>query len=121
MIRTIAIVAAAAALSAPLAFAMVSTASQTKAQAEIHVLQIVQRSWRPSRLPGIVDPRTHLLLKNTQAACKGLGKARAGGRFVRFLCIVRPRQHTPRQGLYLDYRVRADGHTIVHWLSFRAH
>jgi hypothetical protein len=121
MVRTIALVAGVAALSASPALAAVSTASQTKAQAEIRVLQIVSRSWLPSRLPGIVNPRTHLLVRNTQVACHGRGNVRIGRRFVRFLCIVRPRQHTPRQGLYLSYRVRTDGSITVHWLSFQAH
>jgi hypothetical protein len=97
-----------------------SAPAQTKTQAEVHVLRITARSWKASRMPGLVNPRTHMLANNSQAVCHGQGRPRSSGRYTRFLCVVRPLHHRPRQGLYLSYRALANGRSVVHWLTFRA-
>ena len=95
--------------------------SHTKKRAEVNVLRVVPRKWAPSRLPGLVNRRTHLLVDNTEAVCYGHGPRRAGNRYARFLCVVRPHVHTPRQGLYVSYRVLARGRFRIQWLAYRRH
>jgi hypothetical protein len=95
--------------------------TQTKAEAEMHVLRIAARSWKASRMPGLVNPRTHLLVNNSQVVCRGQGKPRPSGHYARFVCVVRPLHHRPRQGLYVSYRALANGRAEVHWLVYRKH
>jgi hypothetical protein len=93
-------------------------AAHTRARAEINVLRFVARVWR-SRLPGLVDPRTHLLVNNTEAICSGRGRRYAGKRYVRFVCVVRPHIHRSRQGLYVSYRALSHGRFRIRWLVYR--
>lgn len=95
--------------------------AQTKEQAEVNVLRAVPRKWSAKQLPGLVSRHTHLLADNTEAFCRGRGNHRAGGRYTRFLCIVRPHVHTRRQGLHLTYRARRSGRFTIHWLFYRRH
>ncbi len=92
--------------------------AHTKRQAEVNVLQFVEQ-WGPNRLPGLIDPRTHLLANNTQSICHGRGRRRAGNRFKRFVCVVRPQIHTARQGLYVSYRALSKGRFRIRWLAYR--
>jgi hypothetical protein len=104
------------------AAAQASSAAQrlpTKSQAEVHVLRVTAGTWKASRMPGLVDPRTHLLANNSQALCHGQGSRQSGGRYARFNCVVRPLHHRPRQGLYISYRVLASGRSEVHWIAYR--
>jgi len=101
---------------APAAFLI---AAHTKAQAEVNVLRAVPRSWKASRMPGLIDPRTHLLVNNTEAVCHGRGKAHGGGRYTRFLCVVRPPEHRPRAGLNVSYRAFPHGRFRIQWLAYR--
>jgi hypothetical protein len=94
-------------------------AAHTKRQAEVNVLRAAPKTWTPRRLPGIINPRTHLLADNTEAICRGRGTRRAGGRYSRFVCVVRPSRHTPRQGLYVSYRALPRGLFRLRWLTFR--
>ena len=80
---------------------------------------MVPRKWKASEMPGLVDPKTHLLLDNTEAVCHGRGKRRAGNRYSRFVCVVRPHNHTRRQGLYVSYRARLNGGFRIRWLRYR--
>ena len=65
--------------AAPVA-AAVTTPAHTKKQAEINVLRVVAQKFGARRLPGLVNPRTHLLADNTEAVCYGRGKRhRASG------------------------------------------
>ena len=93
--------------------------AQTKKQAEVNVLRAVPRKWSAKQLPGLVNRRTHLLADNTEAFCPGRGNRRAGGRYTRLLCVVRPHVHTRRQGLHLVYRAGRAGRFTIHWLSYR--
>lgn len=93
--------------------------AHTRAQAEVNVLRVVPHSWKPSRMPGLIDPRTDLLVNNTQAVCRGRGKAQRGRRHSRFVCVVRPPGHRPRAGLYVSYRALPNGRFRIHWLAYR--
>ena len=95
------------------------TPAQTKDRAEVNVLRAVPTKWKRRRLPGLVNPRTHLLRDNTEAVCSGRGKRQPGRRYSRFACVVRPHVHTPRQGLYLSYRALAGGAFRIRWVAFR--
>jgi len=72
------------------------TPAHEKAQAEVNVLRVVPHSWKAGRMPGLIDPRTHLLVNNTEAVCRGRGKARPGKRYTRFVCVVRCTSATGR-------------------------
>jgi hypothetical protein len=93
--------------------------AHTKAQAEVNVLRVVARKWKARRLPGLVDPRTHLLEDNTEAVCRGRGPRRIGRRYSRFLCVVRPHVHSPRQGLYVGYVALPRGRFTIRWIAYR--
>ena len=93
--------------------------AHTKAQAEVNVLRVVARKWKATRMPGLVDPRTHLLEDNTEAVCRGQGPRRVGRRYSRFLCVVRPHIHSQRQGLHVRYRALAKGRFTVRWIAYR--
>lgn len=86
----------------------------SRAKAERNVLRALDRGWGKRRIRALFNPRTHLLRDNTQAVCK-----RARGRRTRFLCIVRPARHRPRQGLYIVYRALSRGRFKLRWLFYR--
>jgi hypothetical protein len=93
--------------------------AQTKAQAEVNVLRVVADAWKPTRIPGLIDPRTQLLANNTEAICHGRGKRYAGSRYTRFVCVIRPRVHRPHAGLYVSYRAFRHGHFRIRWLAYK--
>jgi hypothetical protein len=93
--------------------------TQTKKQAEVNVLHALPRLLKPSRLHGLVNPRTHLLADGTEAICRGRGTSHPGRRFERFVCVVRPSVHKPKQGLYVGYRARAHGRFAIRVLLYR--
>ncbi len=113
----LALLALAAAASS--ATAALPTPAHTKRQAEVNVLRVVAHKWRARRMPGLVNPRTHLLANSTEAVCRGQGKRRAGARYTRFVCVVRPHVHSARQGLYVSYRALPKGRFTIGWLVFR--
>ena len=93
--------------------------AHTKAQAERNVLRVVPYSWKASRMPGLIDPTTHLLVNNTEGVCHGRGKAYGGRRYARFVCVVRSPRSRPHAGLYVRYRALLHGRFRVHWIAFR--
>jgi hypothetical protein len=93
--------------------------AHSKKQAEVNVLRVIARKWKAKPLPEIRDQRTHLLLDNTEAVCKGRGKPRAPRRYSRFVCVVRPHIHTRRQGLFVRYRSLPKGRFTIRWLAYR--
>jgi hypothetical protein len=93
--------------------------TQTKSQAEVNVLRVVPGKAKRWRIPGLLDARTHLLPDNTEAVCRGRGRRRAGNRYSRFVCVVRPHVHRSRQGLYLSYRVLWKGRFKLRFLTYR--
>ncbi len=95
--------------------------AHTKRQAEVNVLRVVASTWNSRRLAGLVNPRTHLLANDTEAICQGRGSRRAGSRYSRFVCVVRPHVHTTRQGLYLNYRALPRMRFKIRWLTYHRH
>ena len=104
---------------APTAAIAKRTPAHTKKQAEVNLLRVVASKWKARRLPGLVNRRTHLLVDNTEAICHGRGTRRAGNRYPRFICVVRPKVHTARQGLVVSYRALSRGHFTIRWLAYR--
>jgi hypothetical protein len=90
-----------------------------KAQAEVNVLRAVVQISKSRRIPELVDPRTHVLVNDTQAICRGRGKRYAGRRYTRFVCVVRPLLHRRHKGLYVNYRALPKGRFRIHWLAYR--
>jgi hypothetical protein len=94
-------------------------AAHTKKQAELNVLRVVALKWKAWRSFRLVNPRTHLLADNTEAVCHGRGTRRAGDRYARFVCVVRPHAHHGHQGLWLKYRALSGGRFRVRILAYR--
>ena len=92
--------------------------AHTKKQAEVNVLRALPRTW-PKRIPDLVDPRTRLVVNNTQAICRGRGKRYSGRRYARFVCFIRPVIHRPHEGLYVSYRALRHGRFRMHWLAYK--
>ena len=95
--------------------------AHTEKQAEVNVLRVVARKWRARLMPGLVNPRTHLLVDNTEAVCRGRGAWRGGNRYSSFVCVVRPHIHKARQGLYVSYRALPRGRFRIRWLAYSRH
>ena len=95
--------------------------AQSKRQAEVKVLGAVAAKWSAKQLPGLVNPRTHLLADNTEAVCHGQRRKYAGNRYGRFICVVRPHIHSRRQGLYVSYRVLPRGRFVMRWIVYHRH
>jgi hypothetical protein len=117
MVMALALVTAAPAAPADAAH----SPAHTKRQAEVNVLRVVAQKWKPRRMPGLVNPRTHLLANNTEAVCRGRGGLRKGNRYSRFVCVVRPQIHNARQGLYVSDHARPKGRFKLRWLFYRRH
>jgi hypothetical protein len=83
------------------------------AAAEQRILALVVQS--PSgKLPhGLVDRRTGLAKNNLQAVCNSAPPNS-------FLCLVRPAEHKPGEGLYVLYRPTRDGHGKFDWYPYRS-
>ena len=94
-------------------------AFQTKRQAEVNVLRVVAHGWRKWHRYGLVDARTHLITDNTEAVCRGRGTRRAGYRYQRYVCVVRPHVHRGREGLWLKYCALSRGRFKVRVLAYR--
>jgi hypothetical protein len=99
------------------ATAGVERPTQTKTQAEVNVLRVVARKAWARRIPGLVDPKTHLLADNTAAICHGRGRPRPGRRYRRFVCVVQTDRARAR--LYLSYRVRLRGGFRIGLIAYR--
>jgi hypothetical protein len=93
--------------------------TQTKKQAEVNVLRVVPGKAKKWQMPGLVDTRTHLLLDNTEAVCRGRGQRYGGRRYTRFVCVVRPHVHVRHQGAYLSYRALPEGRFTLRFLGYR--
>jgi hypothetical protein len=108
------------ALVAPAAHAGRGSASRTKMQAEVDVLRALPHRWKPTRLRGLIDRRTHLLKNGTQASCHGRGRPSAGRRYSSFLCVVQLNRDVPRRkGLFVTYRARPRGRFTISWIGYR--
>jgi hypothetical protein len=105
--------------AAPQTAAARQTPTQTKTQAEVNVFRAIARKSHTWRMPGLVNARTHLITDNTETICHGLGGRRAGNRYARFVCVVRPHVHRGRQGLYVSYRVLPKNRFELRFLAYR--
>ena len=105
--------------AAPPTAAARHTPTQTKTQAEVNVLRAIPRKSHRWRMPGLINAHTQLLTDNTEAVCHGLGGRRAGNRYARFVCVVRPHVHRGRQGLYVSYRVLSKNRFELRFLAYR--
>jgi hypothetical protein len=93
--------------------------AHAKARAEVNVLRVVARTWKRSRIPDLIDPKTRLLANNTEAICRGRGKRYTGQQYAGFVCVVRPRMHRSDQGLCVSYRALRNGRFRIQWLACR--
>jgi hypothetical protein len=91
--------------------------AQTKAQTEVNILRAIPRTRRPRWVAHFVDPRSHLLVNNTQVICHGRGPRHSGGRYERFACVVQARRHARR--LYASYRALRSRRFVIHWLAYK--
>ena len=83
------------------------------ARVERRVLSLVAVS-ESRRLPStLIDSSTGLPKNNLQAVCRD---SRSGSQ----LCVVRPAQHHPGEGLYVRYTPSADGTGRFTWYPYRA-
>jgi hypothetical protein len=103
----------------PATAGVAASPAHTRTQAEVNVLRTVPRKWTARQIPGLVNRRTHLLANNTEAVCSGRGPRRPGKRYSRFICVVRPKMHTSRQGLFVSYRALPRGRFVLRWISYR--
>jgi len=79
---------------------------------EQRILSLVAVS-ESRRLPStLIDPSTGLPKNNLQAVCRD---SRSGSQ----LCVVRPAQHHPGEGLYVRYTPGADGGEHFTWYPYR--
>lgn len=85
---------------------------ETSAMVERRILALVVQS-PTGKLPfTLIDRRTGLAKNNLQAVCR-LSKASS------FLCVIRPAQHKPKEGLYVRYRPARTGQGVFTWYRYR--
>jgi hypothetical protein len=82
------------------------------AAVERKILALVVASPK-GRLPAnLIDPATGLAVNNLQAVCRRNGRRS-------LLCVVRPAQHKPKEGLYVGYRRTRTGRGVFTWQRYR--
>jgi hypothetical protein len=81
------------------------------------VLSVLARTRQPSRIAGLVDPRTRLPLDGTQVRCHGFRWRPANARRGRFTCELRPAARR-NDRFRVGYRALATGHFRVRWLGY---
>jgi hypothetical protein len=88
---------------------------ETSGEVERKILNLVIQSPRGKLPPALIDSKTGLAKNGLQAVCTLSGSPRA------FLCLVRPAQHRPTEGLYVRYRPggRA-GRGVFTWDRYRS-
>jgi hypothetical protein len=85
---------------------------KTSAIVERRILALVVQS-PTGRLPSaLIDTRTGLAKNNLQAVCRP-SKASS------LLCVIRPVQHKPKEGLYVRYRPTRTGQGVFTWYRYR--
>jgi hypothetical protein len=100
--------AAVAADAVPAPASVVSPA----AQLEQRVLAMVMKSPRRHLPPALIDSGTGLPRNNLQAVCRPATGAD-------YLCVVRPAQHRPGEGLYVRFRPSSGGPDSFAWMPYR--
>lgn len=89
-----------------------TVARKTLAAVERNVLALVAESPEGKLPPSLIDPTTGLAENNIQAVCRAQTR-----RFV--LCVVRPAQHNPGEGLFVAYRPNGSGRGVYTWYRYR--
>lgn len=80
---------------------------------ERRILALVVQSPAGKLPSALIDRKTGLAKNNLQAVCR-LSKASS------FLCVIRPAQHRPREGLYVRYRPARTGGGAFTWYRYRS-
>jgi hypothetical protein len=88
-----------------------STPAEAAASVERRILSMIVQSPRKRLLAALVDRRTGLAKNNLQAVCTQQSGT--------YLCVVRPAQHRPGEGLHVRYRPGHGGHGIFTWYPYR--
>jgi hypothetical protein len=86
---------------------------ETSGQVERKILNLVIQSPSGKLPPALIDSNTGLAKNGLQAVCTPSGSSRS------FLCLVRPAQHKPAEGLYVRYRVGRGGAGVFTWYRYR--
>jgi hypothetical protein len=98
---------------APVLTAKSVTTKQTKASVERRLVSLILAA-PVAKLPRrFVDPKTGLVKNNVHVVCSH--KTRRS-----FLCAVRLPGDRPAQGIYVRYRIRADGNGVFKWFGDRS-
>lgn len=85
---------------------------ETRAMAERKVLALVVQAPAGKLPPALIDRQTGLAKNNLQAICR-VNEASS------FLCVVRPLQHGPKEGLRVRYRPTRNGRGVFTWYRYR--
>ncbi len=85
---------------------------ETSAMVERRILALVVQSPTGKLPSALIDRKTGLAKNNLQAVCR-LSKTSS------FLCVIRPAQHKPREGLYVRYRPARTGGGAFTWYRYR--
>jgi hypothetical protein len=91
----------------------VTAGSSARAAIEQRILALVVQSPGGKLPPTLIDQRTGLAKNNLQAVCSNEPSSS-------LLCVVRPVSHRPGEGLYVRYRLGADGRSSFAWYPYRS-
>ena len=92
---------------------MVPPSIGVNAAIERRILALVVKSPGGKLPPTLVDQRTGLAKNNLQAVCNSAPSNS-------LLCLVRPAQHSPGEGMLVRYRPTADGRGSFFWYPYRS-
>ena len=88
-------------------------ARETAGAAEAKLLAVVIQSPTGKLPPRLIDKKTGLAKNGLQAICRH-STTRT------FVCVVRPTEHRPREGLYVRYRPGRKGGGVFTWYPYRS-
>ena len=86
---------------------------ETTGAVERKLLAVVIQSPAGKLPPRLIDEKTGLAKNGLQAICR-----RSATRS--FVCVVRPTQHKPREGLQVGYRPGRKGRGVFSWYPYRS-
>lgn len=86
---------------------------ETSGEVERKILNLVIQSPRGKLPPALIDSKTGLAKNGLQAICTLSGSQGS------FLCLVRPAQHRPTEGLYARYRPVRAGPGVFTWYRYK--
>jgi hypothetical protein len=85
---------------------------ETPGAVERKLLALVVRSPTGKLPPRLIDQKTGLAKNGLQAICRHSATRS-------FVCVVRPTQHKPREGLQVGYRLGPNGRAVFTWYPYR--